>query len=766
MKAEKKSNSIKINKKQKAKRKTSSKEKLQSELNKIKNKPNTNNITVYNEKKYYRKINSKSKQFFLVFILLITICFLLTILSVLSLELTHSRNDNDLNQLAKDQYAEENTIKSERGNIYDTNGEPLTANLEVYDMYAILDPSYTCIIDNQEQNCSVENPEETGKELALILGYDDPEVQEYFIDKLSQDLYQVSFGEYGQDLTLSQKQSIEDSGMKGIYFEEKNLRYYTYGDFASYVVGYATTDENNQVNGEMGIEKQLDGYLKGQDGIEKKYEDIYGIELTDEQSSVLPKLDGIDVKLTLDSTIQSYVQSEMDKALSQIDGYESELTFTVVMDANDGSILAAQSYPSFDPNEKEIEMYTNPYTDYCFEPGSTFKTMTVSAAKELGYWNEETVVPTGVRTNEDWDDFEIGDWNERNGWGNLTWRQGYYMSSNVAMTYVKDAIPNDEWDKYVSETMLFGEPVETEFYQTSSCTYNPTYPVEYANTSFGQGLTVNAMQMLRAYSSFADDGMMKTPHVIEELVDPETNKTIYSEESLDQKQAVSLETADFVQGMMKGAVYYEDENIRGTGYQYGDGKYEVGTKTGTAQVTDANGEYNNSQYIYSTMNMAPIDDPEIIVYTVAVRPNSSLVSTQSMPDYINPIIDQTLDYLHKENYQEEYNVDKENQQMQNYIGLNQSEAYNQITDSSLDYKIIGDGDIVMQYPKEGQKITENDQIILVAEENYSSDDFIGLKSYEANFVCNELKKDCQFQESGSQVIAIKEDQEKYLITLG
>ncbi len=769
----KKSSSTPNSKKLEVRNAHASKNKKQRKLPKITISKKVDTPHIYDEIKYEKMLKKNGKKALNFTLLFFAFLYILAVLFILKLELTHTRNGQDLEKEAENTYTSTTSVEANRGTIYDANGDALAINLEVYDIKAITSSDWQCKPEGETKykDCSFASSGVTsakaGSQIAKALGLDS-DAADYFTTKIKSGVdngkYEVSFGTYGKNITLSQKQALEKLGYNWLDFTPKKMRFYPYGDFASYIVGYTTQDDDGNIEGAMGAEKALDGHLRGQDGVETSSFDKYGIELTDAQKSVLPKIDGTDVYLTLDTTIQTYLESSMEKALSADDvkNIKYEGLFTIVMDAKTGDIYAAQSYPSFDPNERDIENYTNYFTNYCFEPGSTFKAATVAAAKESGVWNDTKTESTGTRSASTWAGAKIQDWNNGVGWGNLTWAQGFYMSSNTVMTHIMDALDKEYWTDFVSNKLLIGTPVETQFITTPSCDFSPQYDLEYATTSFGQGLTVNVLQLLRMYSALVNDGTMVTPHIVSEIKDSDTGETVYTDDDLDViDDVVSEDTSDFILELLRGVVTYDNGTIQGTGSQYQGGTYDIGMKTGTSQIVGDNGQYLKNKYLYSTMAVAPADDPQLIIYTAVIKPNETNISYKAFPQYVKEVFDNSLSYLNSENKQIDVSSDIETKTVKNYVGKTLGSVQ-----SSRNVVKIGNGKITSQYPKAGQKIATDQKVILIGTKNLKMPDITGYTYNEAVAVCNELDVTCEFKNQGSYVKSVKEQSDaKYQIKM-
>lgn len=718
---------------------------------------------IYDEAKYLKTLKKRGKKNLQIIMSVFLGLFVISVGFIVKLEVTHAKNGNDLTEYAKNAYTETTSVESTRGTIYDTNGEALAINLEVYDLTAVTYKDFECQVDNKYENCALNKDDvaEAAQNIAKALeldGDDQAYIEERLNYGLSEKKYQVSFGSLGKNITLSQKKALKKLDYPWLSFDPQELRFYPYGDFASYVVGYTTTDEDtDEISGALGVEKALDGHLKGQDGVVTSQFDNYGIELTEEQQSAIQKVDGTDVYLTLDSVIQTYLESSMEKALSTdaMKDITYDGLFTIVMDAKTGDILAAQSYPSFDPNVREIENYTNFFTDYCFEPGSTFKAATIAAADEAGVWDENATEPTGSRSASTWGGLTIKDWNNGVGWGNLTWDQGFYMSSNTVMTYIMDQIPDEFWTEFVTQKLLIGTPVETQFIETPSCVFDPNYDVEYATTSFGQGMTVNTLQMLRMYSALVGDGNMVTPHIVQEIKDSDTGETVYTDEDLEViPDVVSADTSEHIRNLLDGVVNYDNGVISGTGSHYQDSDYPIGMKTGTAQIVGDDGKYLPNDYLHSAMAVAPVDDPQLIMYSVVIKPSDSSIINDAVPTYMKEVFDNALSYMNSENRVVDLEKETDMYDIENFVGTDISEVED---DNTIK---IGSGEVKAQYPKAGQSVTTDQRVILFGTDNLEFPDITGYTYNETVAVCNNLDVTCEFENTGTKVTSVNNESEK------
>ncbi len=741
-----------------------------------KQKPVTKKRFVTREKQL--KIDHRKSTFFmLIFVILFVVMFLVALLWTARIQITHSFDGTDLTSYAEDIYAKQQTIEASRGNILDTNGEPLAVNIKTYNL--------TIVLNNGEEDGNMDEADRKNIYDILINDLnleDDEDAKELIAGQLEMDssggYTQVEIGIYGKSLSIDEKEAIEkDAKAKdcesAFSFDENVERFYPYGDFASYVLGFYMEDSDGNSNPQIGVERSLDGYLQGRDGKSESLNDNNNIPINEEQSSVMEKIDGNDVTLTIDSQIQSYIQTFMDKYIKDLG---EEMAFTVVMDANDGSILGAYSTPSFDPNYRDVQNYINPFTEFCYEPGSTIKTFVIAAAMEEDVWGPNNVNKSGIRKEDEWgEDAYVADWlyNEyyKQSWGNITWEQGYWYSANTIMTYIEDAIGDDVWLDYLTNTFKFGQPVSSQLMSTASCSVNPQYPLDYANTSFGQGMTANSMQLLRAYSAIANDGVMVEPHIVEKMTDPDTGEDFYTDEedpTLTEEQVISEETALEVQEEMEQAVYYEDPDgnsiYDAVAAPFGEGETKIGAKTGTAQVASSSGGYaKDGDLIYSVMALAPIDDPEILVYTAIVSPNDK--ATDAMADYVTKIIDYSLNHLNKSAQKiDDVDIDNNRYQLEDYVGEDVTETQEKLEEDGIKVISLGTGKIAAQYPS-SQVISKDDTVILRGVGDVDYKVLEGTSYSEADGICRVMNWECTFNGIGDVKKVEQERETKYTLTL-
>ena len=248
-------------------------------------------------------------------------------------------------------------------------------------------------------------------------------------------VYQTEFGAKGRGLTELEKDTIKAANLPGIDFIETTKRYYPYGDFASYLVGYAKENKDGVVVGELGIEKSFNELLSGEDGYTEYQKDRNGYKIAGTKEVTKEAINGSSVYLTIDSNVQFFVE----KALSKMENYDANRMTIVVAEAKTGKILAYATNPSFDPNKRNIKTYLDDVSGVAFEPGSTMKIYTYMAALENGVYNGKATYKSGSFTTKD--KTVIRDWNNV-GWGWINYDQGFIYSSNTGVVNMMNKYMN------------------------------------------------------------------------------------------------------------------------------------------------------------------------------------------------------------------------------------------------------------------------------------------------------------------------------------
>ena len=533
-------------------------------------------------------------------LILISVLLCLAIARLLQVSFFSKVDGINLKEFASSRNTVTKTLYAKRGTIYDSGGDALAVSVNSYTLIAYLESSRTTDYSNPQH---VVDKEGTAKALAPILNMEESEILKY----LNKKAYQVEFGAKGKNLTEITKKKIDDLELPGIDFIESTQRYYKMGSFASYLIGYAKTNDEGQIKGELGIESYYNDELSGKNGFITYQKDAYGYMLPNRPYYETDAKSGSDIYLTIDSNIQLIVENAINDLK---DNYKFDFGVFSIMDATTGAIVASSTYPSFNPNDlNTLTNYLNPLISYTYEPGSTMKIFSWASAIEEGKYNGDELYDSG---SIDVTDVTISDFNKV-GWGKISFDEGFARSSNVAASILGLKIGKEKL-LYYYDKFGFGKKTGITLSNESAGTCSFTYPSEIATSSFGQGgITITPIQMLQALTSITNNGVMLKPYVIDKIVDS-NGKNKFSSAKEEIGQVMKKETAE----KMKALMY--KTNYDGLTKVWQPKTVSLSMKTGTAQIPNPKGGYLTGKYdqIYSMAGFFPSDDPKYIVY-VAVK---------------------------------------------------------------------------------------------------------------------------------------------------
>lgn len=643
-----------------------------------------------------------------VMMLLTGLVFLLFFVRFTSIMLTQSVNGENLKERIEDLYTKSSILPAKRGTIYDIGGNPIALDATSYSLIGVLTDKWS---EDKDKPHHIVDKEKTAEVLAKYIAMSRDEIYK-IINQPNVD--QVEFGNAGSDLSYGIKLKIEEENLSGLVFEETPSRLYPNGVFASHLVGYAALDEAAKTEGEavlmgqMGVEEAYDELLKGVDGEVIQQQDSQGYVLPGQEMVVEEPTNGKDIYLTLDRRLQTYMESLMTQVYEEA---QPESMVAMLVNPKTGAIMAATQRPTFNATTMEgIDLkWQNLLVEESFEPGSTFKILTVAAAVEEGVFNPNATYQSGSIAVEGG---IISDFNKI-GWGQISYLEGFARSSNVAVVKLIELMGFEVWESYMK---AFGIATSTDSGLANEATgnYNYDYPMEKANTSFGQGVTVTPFQLVQAFTAIANDGKMMKLHYIDKIVDPQTGEEKKTEPE-EVSSPISAETAQTVLRYLTEVVYAD----YGTASAYQIDNAEVGVKTGTAELVDPDaGRYYTGtyEYLYSTAGFAPIEDPEYILYVTLKLPknNEQKLFVDYLSEVFNPLMTRAISYAELGNPSENSIAEVEipavvNQEKTEAIELLQVNGFSAIG-------VIGNGSrIVQQFPLEGTTTILNQKILLMTE---------------------------------------------------
>lgn len=507
-------------------------------------------------------------------------------------------------------------LKSKRGGIYDSGGALIASSRLVHSFY--LNPR------------EIQVPEAFARAVAELSGLD----YQFVLSRASD--ADRSFVWIKRQAPDSVAQKLVGADIKGLRFVMEQKRLYPQGNLMAPVVGFTDIDSR----GVEGLEYSLNRYLTGRDVRIRVSRDGEGGSMLFRVPHGSVRTHGADVFLTVDSNIQYAVEDELRKGVER---FGAESASAVFMEPSTGRILAMASYPSFDPNnfssytQKELR---NLPVWFAFEPGSILKPFLVSAALEEGVVNPETVFDCerGRRRIGE-TETEIRDSSPH---GRLTVTDTLVYSSNICSSKIAELLGASVYNRYLRE-FGFGSksgtliPGEHRGVISSPARWGR---VGLATISFGQGMSVNALQMAVAVSAIANGGHMMAPHIVDRIVDAEGHM-VFSRTPSVVGRVVSYEVARTVADMMRQTVE------RGTGKRAAVGRYGVAGKTGTAQIADPEGTgyLRDGSYISSFLGFAPYDNPRMALVIVVNRPRIKKYGSQVAAPIFAAIARRTLGML-------------------------------------------------------------------------------------------------------------------------
>ena len=676
--------------------------------------------------------------------LLFTLLFFILCTRFIYIQVTGKVDGQVLAAMAEEKYTKKRNIEASRGSILDRNGQAIALDTPAFTVVGILDESLT-IDDDKPRH--VVDPRETAQKLAPLLNMDINEVEQI----LTKEEKQVEFGANGRDISFTLKQEIEELELPGIAFIRDYKRYYPNGVFASSLIGYAqkSLDEDVEgIEGQLGLEKSLNDYLKEEDGFFTFQSDGRGLRLPNANEQITSPNNGSNVYLTIDKSIQTFLEDSMNKVVQE---YEPSKVIGIVADPKTGEILAVSTRPSFDPNIRNITNYLNDAISYRFEPGSTMKIFTLAAAIEEGVYNGQEEFQSGSYSVPG--SLPIRDHN-RSGWGKISFEEGVQRSSNVGFAILaNEKLGTAKLRQYI-DRFGFSEPTGVNVEGEVNSIINYKSERDKLSTAFGQATAVTPIQQIQAATAIANDGKMMQPYIIDKIVDPDTDEIILDSQPTVKGNPISKETANEVLDILETVVTEQE----GTGKIYNIDGYQVAGKTGTAQIADPTGGYldGHGNNVFSFLGMAPKDNPRLVVYIAVQEPKLKDFELGSEPvaAIFNPVMKNSLQYLNIQPVEQKKSTANKSKssvgfELDSYIGKTKKEVTSSLLANDLQPIIVGKGEeITSQVPKSGSKVLPGERIILSTDGDLSIPDLTGWSLREVMRLMPLIESDLTLEGSG------------------
>ena len=508
----------------------------------------------------------------LVGLMLIPICFM--VFRLIDYDII---NVDKYTSIANDRRVAETTLYAKRGTIYDRNGNILATSIECHNVF--LNPNAVeddqAVIDAFQSILNID-PKETREMLAL----------------------DTTFTYVRQRVDEADCDKLRELHIVGIDFEPTVKRVYPYGNLCAQALGVVGVD--NQ--GLTGLELYYNDTLSGIDGTLIRERGRDGSYIASGAYELVPAVDGTDIVLSIDINIQEIAETELKAAVERS---ESEYGSVCIVDPHNGEILAAASYPTFDPTDLSTagsaDLNLRLVTD-TYEPGSTFKPFTAAMALDSSAMSGSTEfnVPPMLLVGDD----EVTDVDHRDVPMVMDLREILRRSSNTGIAMVGQSVGQDTFASYI-DAFGFGTPMGIDFPGEINGFVTPRNEYNGATVgamSFGQAVSVPPIQIIRAMTAIANDGVMTTPHFLISAGD------VKADWSKLNTQVIAEETADKVADYMQTVV---DDGTGSAGHIDG---YELSGKTGTAQIANDQGGYSEDAYFASFIGFGPTPDPCVMGY--------------------------------------------------------------------------------------------------------------------------------------------------------
>lgn len=659
-------------------------------------------------------------------------------------------NNEDLKKGALEQWTKGIDIKSNRGIIFDRNGKKLAVSVTAYTVWAT--------------PADIKNPVEDAKSIASVLNME----EEFVYEKLTKD---VSTEKIKQWITREEALELRKLGLRGLTVIDDNKRYYPYGNFAAYVLGFTDIDNN----GLDGIEKTFDKYLTGIPGKWVKTTDAANRQLPYDGEKIYDAEDGLSAVLTIDETIQHFAEKAANQALVDT---KAKTVSIIVLDPFTGDVLAMVNKPDYDPNEprqplndsqkeewnnlpidqlqdKWYSMWRNFAISDVYEPGSTFKVVTAAAALEEASANLNThYFCNGFVRDIKGVVLKCDSWYDPH--GDQTFAEAINNSCNVAFVNMGRQLGKEQLYKYI-KAFGFGEPSGIDLLGEQSGIIpsgtDVIKEVNLATMSYGHGIAVTPIQMVNTFATLANGGNLMTPRLVKELIDYEGN-VVKSFPTESRRKVLSDKTSETMLNLLEGVVR------DGTGKRAYIPGYRVGGKTGTA-LKIINGRYADGKYIASFGAIAPVDDPKIAVLVIIDEPVGVYYGGTIAGPVMKSVVEDTLNYLEvpKVYTEEEIKTIEEKIVVPNVRNKKISEVGKTLTELGLRYtteyqEMTTESIILDQFPLPGVEVIKGSIIDLYLNNKPASmtmPDLIGKSKDEVITTLDELNLQYTLNGSGKVI---------------
>ncbi|MCR8641922.1 stage V sporulation protein D [Paenibacillus sp. N1-5-1-14] len=593
---------------------------------------------------------------------------------------------SELSKMAEDTWRRDIKFAAKRGDIVDRNGTQLT--------YDITTPSILAV------PAQLGDAKDTAAKLAAVLGGSEETIYKQITKRAISNMVTPT----GRKITQEKAQEIRNLKLPGIFVAEDSKRFYPLGNLASHILGVTGID-----GGLTGVEKKYQDGLTGIKGSISYLADAVGRSMPGSSEKYTPPKDGMTLQLTMDSHLQAIVERAMDQTMVQ---YQAQNVIALVMDPNNGEILAMGSRPTYDPanyRESPTELFNRNLPIWMtYEPGSTFKIITLAAAlqeKKVDLKNER-FYDSGVI---DVAGSKLHCW-KKGGHGSETFLQVVENSCNPGFVVMGERLGKDTLFDYINR-FGFGKKTGIDLGgEASGILFKPSQvgPVELATTAFGQGVSVTPIQQIAAVSAAINGGKLFKPHIGKAWIDPKTGKAFKEMEPELVRNVISEETSKEVRETLESVV------AKGTGRNAFIDGYRVGGKTGTAQKV-VNGRYSPTEHIVSFIGFAPADNPKLVVYAAVDNPQGLQFGGLIAAPLVKSIMEDSLKYMgiepSKNQLTKDYKFDEVPiVEVPNLVGMTVTDIYENLN-QNFNLAKSGEGNtVISQVPEAGTRVDRGSTI--------------------------------------------------------
>ena len=668
----------------------------------------------YKKKKY--KKNKKSIGYKSRLYIVSAIVFCLLGFLVLRLAWVMIVSGRSLEAKANSEWQKEVSVTAQRGDILDRNGSVLVSSANVYRIDFDLDTVRNHIKEKNltMDDIAVQISDVTGVEVDKVLKA---------LNRKNSDGSDASYAPLIRGVTKAVADSADDLDIYGLIVSRDVKRYYPNENFLASALGGI----NSEGTGLTGIELQYDEYLAGIAGMKIGAYDSRGNRLPFDTYKFTPAIDGSDIVTTIDENLQYIAEKIAEKGLDQ---HNAKGVHVLIMDPNNGEILAMVNKPDYDPNDpfsgyesfdgetdndKIQNMWRNWLVSDTFEPGSTFKTITMIAALEEGLVSDNNIftcngsVKFGNTTVHCW---------KHEGHGTQTLAEVLKNSCNVGMMEIGEKLGIDNLNEYIYK-LGFGKTTGIDLPGEASGivkTSDTVSAIDLATISFGQTNTVTALQLMAAFNSIANGGDLIQPHIVKEISHEDESGNRVIDETIKptiKKDLLSDENTALLRSYLERTVTKDGPDgsfIQG---------YNVGGKTGTAQKVDpTTGTYSSDKYISSMVALAPVENPQITVFIAVDEPSNGLYyGGEVAAPLMKELFEEVFKYMDSPLAKERFSIYK-NVIIPDVRGKSIEEAKKVLKENGLEAEVKGNGKTIVSmesYP--GATVKEGTTISITAKDS-------------------------------------------------